>query len=150
MTTLTPLERLTSQERKAIKEAASQTRFTWVVLLLTFATVLVGLLSLAKPISGCLAEEIFSSALIVIYFFLSVGVAYSFYAICRTTYIIDILTRYQWSKAVEDFLTSQWGVFYTGFVKKDGKFRKRYVEGWSVFIWIIWMLLLFGRLFIFS
>ena len=84
---------LLPDEVTALKETATQTRFTWAVLLLTFVTILVGLLSLARPYSTFgLAEFIFITLLTFTYCILTIATCYSFYALCRTTYIIEALS----------------------------------------------------------
>ena len=141
---------LTFEEAKMLKEAATQTRFTWVVLLLTFITALIGLLALTKTFEGNWWTALFIAFLILAYFCLTVGLGYSFYALCRTTFIIDLLGKFKQSDAVNNFLDAYWKVEYTKFIiKKDGEiktFRERIVKVLAVVICILSIILLITRL----
>jgi hypothetical protein len=144
--TVLRLQKLTAEERKNIKEAATQTRFTWAVLLLTFVTVQIGLLALAHPYPSYDAEKTFLAVLTISYFFVTFATCYSFYALCRTTYLLDIITRYQWSEGSQNFLETEWGVFYIGLVRRNGKFDKTKVIVVSFLIGLVLILLMESKM----
>lgn len=144
---------LTFDEAKMLKEAATQTRFTWVVLLLTFITALIGLLALIPVEISCWAIP-FIIFLVLAYGGLTFGLGYSVYSLCRTTFIIDLLGNYKQSIAVNDFLFKYWHVEYVKFIikeetTKEGKikvFKDRHVTALACVIGSISIILLITRL----
>jgi len=146
---------LTLENAKMLKEAATQTRFTWVVLLLTFIAALIGLLTLMKPDHGNSLEELFILLLSIPYAILTVGLWYSIYALGRTTFIIDLLAKFKQPQVVIDFLDRNWKVDYVKIVSKkiptnkygeEREFRKRTVRALAFLTCSVWIILLISKL----
>jgi hypothetical protein len=138
------LNKLTMAEKKAVKESLTQTRFTWAVLLLTFVTILIGLLTLTGT-SPTEKEVSFLVVLSIAYFAASFAACYSLYGLCRTTYLLHTTTRHKLSKGMQDFLEKDWGVFYASLVSRNGNFDKMRVYVFCLFLEILMVLLFMTR-----
>jgi hypothetical protein len=67
---------------RKLEDGATQTRFTWAVIFLTFITALIGLLPMTESLTGT-SKPLFNGTISFIYFILTIGVSYTFFAICK-------------------------------------------------------------------
>jgi hypothetical protein len=122
------MSELESDEARRLEDSATQTRFTWAVIFVALVTVLVGLLAMIKPYNST-DNPSFNYAITIEYFVLTIGMSYTFYAMCRTTFILDLLMDKYEEPAVKSFLETHWKVFYNSLIcKKENNeivFRKK-------------------------
>jgi hypothetical protein len=141
--------RLVFKEVRRLEDSATQARFTWAVLFVPLVTVLVGLLDMIEPWNSE-ANPLFNGTISVVYFVLTIGMSYTFYAICHTSFIIDKLIRENETKAIQDFLKDYWNRRYSVIfcVNKENivEFRTKTVIFLSVIALVASVLLLSFKL----
>lgn len=139
-----PQYELKPKEVRMLSDYATQTRFTWAVILLAFITGLIGMLSIAKQYSSNSAC-LLTAFLFFVYAVLDLGLSFSFYKMCYTSYLIDVLRQYQ-SPAVMRFVDKYWSYRYRGVyvVERNNEpgFRRWAVVLLVALMWIVWMTLL--------
>jgi len=117
-----------SNDVRWLGDSATQTRFTWAVIFVALVTVLVGLLAMIEPYNST-DNPLLNGTISIIYFGLTIGMSYTFYGMCRTTFIIDLLIDKYEKPAVKSFLETHWKVFYNSLICKKEKneivFRKK-------------------------
>ena len=142
------------EEARIIGSSAAQVRFTWAVIFVAFVTVLVGLLVMIEPISST-TNPLFNYTISIMYLALIVGMSYTFFAICHTSFIIDKLIEEHETKAVKDFLKEYWNPSYVSLFsirkKKEQKtiveFKRKTVFISSILVGILAALPLLFKLF---
>lgn len=140
-------EKLKPEEAEKLANNATQTKFTWAVIFLAFIAGLVGLLPMAKPYEESSYWWGFSIVLFTAYSILTLGLSYSFYALWRTSAIIEELRSIYESAAIQNYATKNWSVFYLRLIlTKDYRFAKRTVIFLAIIWGALWILLFFLKL----
>lgn len=140
-------KKLNPEEAEKLAKNATQTKFTWAVVFLAFIAGLVGLLSVVKPYELNSYWWGFSIVAFIVYSILALGLSYSFYALWRTSAIIEELRPLYESDAAKGFVTENWSVFYLRlFLTKDLKFAKSTVIFLTVIWGALWILLFFLKI----
>lgn len=114
-------------EVRMLENNAIQTRFTWGVVFVALVTVLVGLLTMIKPYTS--KNPLFNYTISSIYVVFAIVMGYTFYAICRTSWIIDKLIKEQEykNKAIKDFLETNWKVSYSVLFSEEKKENEKVI-----------------------
>jgi len=147
------MSELSRDDIKLLEDSAIHTRFNWAILFFTLATLLVGLLAMIEPYNST-SKSLFNIVISIIYFVLTIGLSYAFYAICQTSFIIDKLIVEHESEAVQIFLRTYWRRKYTKLFctikEKDAKkvveFRTKTVIFLSIIVIVISVLPLLFKL----
>jgi len=136
---------LSSTDVEKLSERAMHTRFTWAVIFLAFLTGIVGLLSTALNFEASIKSP-FGQVVYIVYTSLSIGLSYSFYALCHTSFLIAYLISKYENEATKSFLTHYWSRFYTLLFSttrnNEVVFRKWRVIVEAIIVWVFSILLL--------
>lgn len=130
-----------SVEVRRLEDNASQTRFTWAVIFVALVTVLVGLLTMIEP-HNLTDKPFFNGTISFMYFALTIGMSYTFYAMCHTSFLIDKLINEKESEATQEFVKKYWHpkysiIFSKEKVLEDGKTEIKFKEGIVISLCIV-------------